>query len=72
MDTVRWTYTKTVVRRTREKAENVSKEIMIRKSPNLRNNVDTQIQKVQQTPNREIQRPTPRLIIIKLLKVKGF
>lgn len=73
MDTIKWTNvcTKTVVRRMREKkTKDSSEETMVWNPPNLQNNIDMHIHKVQQTPNKKIQRPTLRLIIIKLLKVK--
>lgn len=49
---------------------------MIRKSPNLRNNIDTQIQKVQQTPNRKTKTHYNQTVesqrIVKVSKEKQF
>ena len=44
---------------------------MTEKFPNLVKEVDTQVQEAQRIPNKmDSKRPTPRHIIIKMLKVK--
>ena len=40
--------------------------------PNLVKEIDMQVQEAQSDPNKmDVKRPTPRHIIIKMLKVKG-
>ena len=39
--------------------------------PNLLKEIDMQVQEVQRVPNKmDVKRPTPRYIIIKILKIK--
>ena len=52
--------------------ENIFEVIMTEKFPNLEKKIDTQAQKVQRLPNKiNPKRPTPRHIIIKMLKAKN-
>ena len=50
---------------------NLFEKIMKQNFPNLVKEIDMQIQEAQKVPNKmDAKRPTPRLIIIKLPKVK--
>uniref|UniRef100_A0A9L0RAZ2 L1 transposable element RRM domain-containing protein n=1 Tax=Equus caballus TaxID=9796 RepID=A0A9L0RAZ2_HORSE len=52
-------------------AENLFEEIMAENFPNLRKEIDIQVQEAQRAPNkRSRKRPTPRHIIIKMSKIK--
>ena len=51
--------------------ENLFEEIMAENFPNLAKETDIQVQEAQRVPNKmNPKRPTPRHIIIRLLKVK--
>ena len=51
--------------------ENVFEEIMAENFPNLKKEIDIQIQKAQRVPNKmNPKRPTSRHTIIKMAKVK--
>uniref|UniRef100_A0A9L0RHC6 L1 transposable element RRM domain-containing protein n=1 Tax=Equus caballus TaxID=9796 RepID=A0A9L0RHC6_HORSE len=52
-------------------AENLFEEIIYENFPNLRKEIDIQVQEAQRAPNKiNPKRPTPRHIIIKLSKIK--
>ena len=59
-------------RRTKRKGiKNVFEEIMAENFPNLKKETDIQVQEAQRVPNKmNLNRPTPRYIIIKMAKVK--
>ena len=59
-------------REEREKGiENVFKEIMAENFPDLKKETDIQVQEAQRVPNKmNSNRPTPRQILIKMVKVK--
>ena len=51
--------------------ENLFEKIMKENFPNLVKEIDMQIQEAQRVPNKmDAKRPTPRHIIIKMLKIK--
>ena len=54
--------------------ENIFKEIMVENFPNLKKEINIQIQEAQRAPNKlNPNRPTPRHIIIKMTEVRiGF
>ena len=61
------------VRGRREKAKtgNLFEKIMKVNIPNLVKEIDMQVQEAQKVPNKmDVKRPTPRYIIIKILKIK--
>ena len=52
-------------------AENLFKEIIAQKFPNLRKETGSQVQEAQRAPNKiNTKRPTPRHIIIKMSRIK--
>ena len=54
-----------------QEIENLFEKIMKEKFPNLAKEIDIQVQEAQRVPNKmDTKRPTSRLIIIKMPKVK--
>ena len=55
----------------KQEIENLFEKIMKENIPNLVKEIDMQVQEAQKVPNKmNAKRPTPRLIIIKIPKVK--